>query len=205
MIGSVLLVTLLACGPSTPPPPPGPTPEELARAADADALARAEAASKALVGQLKERLTIVLGAEGPVAAAAVCADEAQVRTAEVAAGQGARLGRSSLRLRNPQNVGPDWVQSWLTAQGERAAEGVAGIHEVVEADGRRVARHLAPIPVAAPCVACHGPVETLAPEIVALLGQRYPEDRAVGYGAGDLRGAVWAEVPVASTAGDPGR
>lgn len=198
---SLAFVALLGCGPSA-PPPSGPTPEDPARAAEADAIARAGSASTALLGSLRDRLTSVMAAEGPVAAAAVCADEAQVRTAEIAAGEGARLGRASLRLRNPRNAPPPWVQAWLTARGERSAEGVTGVSEVVvEVDGRRVARHLAPIAVGAPCLACHGPKEGLAPEVSALLAEHYPEDRGVGYAVGDLRGAVWAEVPVAAATG----
>jgi hypothetical protein len=46
-------------------------------------------------------------------------------------------------------------------------------------------------------LACHGPEEALQPEVRAALDQRYPEDRATGYAAGDLRGAFWAEVPLA--------
>jgi len=32
--------------------------------------------------------------------------------------------------------------------------------------------------------------------VKAELAQRYPHDRALGYAAGDLRGALWAEAPV---------
>ncbi len=56
--------------------------------------------------------------------------------------------------------------------------------------------HAAPIPVEGPCLTCHGARESLAPELRQALARRYPEDAAVGYAVGDLRGLVWAEVDV---------
>jgi hypothetical protein len=40
------------------------------------------------------------------------------------------------------------------------------------------------------CLACHGQVSSLDPAVRAVLAERYPADRATGYRAGDLRGAV---------------
>jgi len=40
------------------------------------------------------------------------------------------------------------------------------------------------------CVTCHGDAAALAPEVKALIAGRYPQDAAVGYRAGDLRGAI---------------
>lgn len=53
-----------------------------------------------------------------------------------------------------------------------------------------------PIAIEAPCLACHGPADGLAPEIRAKLTAAYPQDPATGYALGDLRGALWAEAPV---------
>jgi hypothetical protein len=44
-----------------------------------------------------------------------------------------------------------------------------------------------PIVTAPLCLTCHG--ETLAPGVAAAVESRYPQDRAVGFAAGDLRGA----------------
>lgn len=43
--------------------------------------------------------------------------------------------------------------------------------------------------------AFHGAPETFAPEVTALLRDAYPDDRAVGFTEGELRGFAWAEVP----------
>ena len=51
------------------------------------------------------------------------------------------------------------------------------------------------IPVEPMCLACHG--RTLAPDTRAALERFYPADTATGFDAGDLRGALWVEVPAA--------
>ena len=40
------------------------------------------------------------------------------------------------------------------------------------------------------------PEEGRLPELSAVLAERYPDDQATGYAAGDLKGAIWAETPV---------
>ena len=139
---------------------------------------------------VRAKLTEAMASGGPAAAIGICGEAA----AEVGASlqkDGVQVGRSSLRLRNPANTGPDWVQAWLLGQGERLA---AEASPFVDKTPTSV-RVALPIAVEAPCVACHGSPEALAPEIRAALAQRYPSDRATGYAVGDLRGAVWAEVP----------
>ena len=113
--------------------------------------------------------------------------------AQVQSETGVRVGRASLRLRNPANAPPTWVSAWLTAQGQRRAEGVTGVRA---AEGG-VARVLRPIAVEPVCVACHGDPSAMSPALRDALRAAYPEDRATGYQPGDLRGALWAEVAFA--------
>lgn len=177
----------------TPPASPAPAPST-----DADSLAieHAREAASTLGRTLKTRLLAAMAESGPIGALEVCSTEAQLRTREVGEGASARVGRSSLRLRNEANTGPDWVRDALSRLGERPAAGVQPIRVVVEADGRRVARFAAPIAVEGPCLTCHGPRDSLAPDLREALARRYPNDRALGYAVGDLRGLVWAEVDV---------
>lgn len=204
----LLVAALIACSEPAPAPPVAPPATDVAPAAaapdaappDADtaAVAAARGAAKKLGGTLKERLGEALK-DSPSAAVTACADEAQGLTALIHAETGARVGRGSLRLRNPANTPPEWVSSWLVDQGERPADGVTGIERVEEVDGKRVARVLVPIRVEPMCETCHG--AAIAPDVAAVLAQRYPNDRATGYAAGDLRGALWAEVPVSGATG----
>ena len=204
---SLFLVLLAACGSS--PVPEAPTAVEAPQApgattaqageTDAQALERAKGAAQHLGKTLKGRLVGKMSEGGPPAALEVCTADASALTQQVSDTQGVHVGRSTLRLRNPANVGPDWVQAWLTNAGERPAAGLAPVTEVVDTPNGRVAHFLKPLPVEAPCLACHGPAESLAPEISALLAKSYPDDKATGYALGDLRGVLWAETPVKTT------
>lgn len=159
---------------------------------EALALTRANAAADQLATALRARLRAAMAEGGPPGAVEVCSQEAPSIAATAARETGARVGRSSLRLRNPSNAAPSWVASWLREQGERSAAGVEGFARIE--DGH--ARVVRPIVVEAPCLSCHGSRETIAPEVVSSLDARYPDDRATGYAAGDLRGALWAEAEV---------
>jgi hypothetical protein len=44
-------------------------------------------------------------------------------------------------------------------------------------------------------MACHGPSDSLAPDVADALALHYPDDRATGFTEGDLRGWFWVEVP----------
>ena len=40
------------------------------------------------------------------------------------------------------------------------------------------------------CTACHGSPDQISPEVKAKLAELYPNDKAVNYKLGELRGAV---------------
>ncbi|MCO4774355.1 MAG: DUF3365 domain-containing protein, partial [Deltaproteobacteria bacterium] len=167
----------------------------------AEALDLANAAADELGSTLKNALVSKMKAEGPLAAATVCSQSAESLTADIATRTGAAVGRSSLRLRNAKNAAPPWVKQWLSAQGERPAEGAKGISRSLSYEGTTYAQVLRPLAVAGPCLVCHGPKESIAPEIASLLAEKYPDDAATGYALGDLRGALYSEVQMA----DPSR
>lgn len=187
---SLCLMLSFVVGCDDPPAPastPAPETPAIVETPDAPAERVSKAAKRLGVG-LKTRLVAAMGEGGPARAVTVCSEEAAGIAATVREETGVRVGRSSLRLRNPDNAGPDWVMAWLRETGERSAEGLSAHRE--EHDGE--ARFLAPIAVEPVCVTCHGPREGLPEEVRALLTERYPDDRAVGYAVGDLRGVVWA-------------
>lgn len=149
-----------------------------------------QSAAMELGKRLKGELKQAMEGGGVPEAINVCASRAQALTEEVARETGVRVGRASLKTRNPKNVPPGWVSDWLSAHKDtRKARGVEGL-----SDPKR-GRILIPLTVAPLCVTCHGPEESLAPEVKQVLADRYPDDRATGYEVGDLRGALWAEAP----------
>lgn len=203
---AMLMLACVACSSSAPAGKPKAASAAGSPAAAQPAISSEQAVAIAnqliekLLGDLKARLTAAMEQGGPAAAIEVCTTEAQRITAAVPeiAGPGveAKVGRASLKLRNPANKAPDWVQRWLETQGERPAEGLKVPVAVATMDGKRIARVIRPIAIQGMCLTCHGPTLMIPPEVQAVLKTRYPDDQATGYALGALRGAAWAEVKV---------
>jgi len=103
----------------------------------------------------------------------------------------AKVGRTSARLRNPANAPPGWARGYVAQTGGKKASQVAAAAFDL---GDRVGL-LRPIEIRRRCLQCHAPREALAEGTRAWLSRSYPQDQAVGYALGDLRGFWWAEVP----------
>jgi len=142
-------------------------------------------------GKLKEELSGAIKADGPVKAIAVCNTAAPAIAAEVST-DGWTVKRTSLKLRNA-NATPDaWENETLEMFEAEKAKGAdpAKLERaaIVEAGGVKTFRFMKAIPTAAePCLACHG--ASIAEPVKAKLAELYPQDKATGYGAGDIRGA----------------
>lgn len=79
---------------------------------------RAVAAREALFGALMARLGEVVSKERPAAAVEVCQVEASQIAQAKSAELGVRIGRTSDRLRNPNNQPPEWAKSTLASRPE---------------------------------------------------------------------------------------
>lgn len=143
-----------------------------------------DALAKALLGEL----TAAIADRGAAAAIDVCSERAPALAAAAAQEHGVRIGRTAARLRNPKNAAPSWA-----VQAVGAADGAAEPQRFAGPGGELGL--LQPIRLQPQCVQCHGTREQLADGIAAALQQRYPEDRAIGFAPGDLRGWFWVEVP----------
>lgn len=139
---------------------------------------------------LKGALTEGMAEGGPAGAVEACRIKAP-GIAAAASGKQVKLGRSALKLRNPQNAPAPWMKPIL----EKYASGPAssGSYEVVALGGGRYG-YAEPIYTGTMCTACHG--EAIAPEVKAALAQSYPEDQATGFKPGQLRGIFWVELPL---------
>ena len=129
-------------------------------------------------------------AQGPVEAIGACRLVAP-KIARAHSREDIRVGRTSDRLRNPANTAPDWVAPILTAY--LASPSDRGPRTVELAQGRT--GYVEPILAQPLCLTCHG--QEVAPELRARIEALYPEDQAVGFRAGDLRGVFWVELPAA--------
>ena len=159
---------------------------------------RAKAAGSAFSGALKSALAAKLAEDGTVGAIDFCHDEAPKIAERVSAEYGVRLGRVPVagRQRSPANAPAAW-QAEVLAAFERAAAGTpVSALQRVQTEGLPAGvalRSMRGIPVEPVCLACHG--KALAEDTRAALARHYPGDTATGFEAGDLRGALWVEVP----------
>ncbi len=149
----------------------------------------------AFVKELGAAMTRVMAKGGPTGAVTVCADLAPQIAGRLSREHGWRVTRVGTRVRNPLLGMPDaWEQTVLAEFAERAAKGesFSGMthSEVVVEPGGRYYRFMKPIAVQPHCLLCHGPTEQIPEEIRNVLMRQYPFDKAVGYQAGELRGAV---------------
>lgn len=143
-------------------------------------------AVQAMAGSLMGELVTALDEDGPDGAIEVCSMRAPEIAAVVSNEFGVVLGRTSHRLRNSSNLPPEWAVDLVRDK-------VTEPTWLVGPEGRMAG--LLPIQTKAECGMCHGPREELADEVVAKLDEYYPDDEAVGFSEGDLRGWIWVEAP----------
>jgi hypothetical protein len=125
----------------------------------------------------------------PVEAVSACQLQAP-KIAEGISRDGIRVGRTSDRLRNPDNRSPDWARPILE---EYLADPSAQTARTLSLAGGRVG-YIEPIYMQSLCLTCHG--ESLAADVAEEIKRRYPEDQAIGYKPDELRGIFWLEYPV---------
>lgn len=161
-------------------------PAEAAVVASTAPKPRAIAARDALFQQLSTRLMQAMSNGGPAAAIDACSKDAQRIAAEVSEEHGLQIGRTSFKLRNPQNTAPNWAAEMVEARTDEP-------QFVDLPDGEFGA--LLPIKLKAQCIGCHGPADKLDETVQAMLTELYPNDQATGFNIEELRGWFWVQVP----------
>jgi hypothetical protein len=148
-----------------------------------------------LFSSLMTTLQEKIATDGPEVAIAYCRLEALPLTAQVAQEFPSvkNVRRTALRVRNPANAPDDtdrsvleeWLASWNPTTPPQPV-----IKEYSAADGTQELRYYRPVPVMATCLACHGNGEQIPDNVRAALQRDYPQDEAVDFREGDLRGAI---------------
>lgn len=153
---------------------------------------QSRAAIKLFFGGLKGELKGALKEGGPVKAIDVCNAKAQKMAQDLSKKHGWQISRTTLKPRNQANAPDAWERGVLEQFEVRKASGEAPKkmehYEVVSMNGKQVFRYMKAIPTAEkPCLVCHG--TKIKPQVAAALDKFYPNDQALGYKAGDIRGA----------------
>jgi hypothetical protein len=135
---------------------------------------------KTMMGELKAKLN-----ESPVAAVEFCSKNAMDITNSVAKKHNLNIKRVSKKNRNPINSADENDKKALAQFAENMARsGKPGEYVVVNG------KYYEPLVTNEMCVVCHGKDANMASETAQKIKQLYPNDKAVGYGVGELRGAI---------------
>lgn len=143
-----------------------------------------------LGGELKAAMT----AGGPANAIGVCKEKAPQIARDAAAKSGFTVRRASPKNRNPKAVPDAWESAALASLEQRLAAGekpeTLDMSAIVDTPDGKLYRYAKALPTQAVCLNCHGDPEKLSPEVKARLAADYPDDKAVGYSTGMLRGIL---------------
>lgn len=193
-IGAALLlagVALQGCGRG---PVPGPGQEDWVPLAP-DAMTedqtrqaeQAQQARSAMFERLQGELMQALETDGADGAIGICSEIAPAIAGEVSREFGLEIGRTSFRLRNPENAPPAWAAPHVARE-------VAEPRFLADpASGDLGA--LLPIRLQPACMLCHGPEDMIPEPVRQAIAEHYPDDRATGFQPDDLRGYFVVRVP----------
>jgi hypothetical protein len=147
---------------------------------------------------LKKELQAAMQEGGPVNAVSVCNLTAPAIASTYSIRNGWDVGRTSLKARNPGNAPEAWERAVLVSFEERKRAGedpaMMEFYEVVSQNGSKELRYMKAIPTAPLCLACHG--EQLDSIVKTRIETLYPQDQALGYKVGDIRGAFSITQPL---------
>lgn len=151
---------------------------------------------QSLGGALKASMT----AGGPAEAIGVCKEKAPSIAAAASEKTGFSIRRVSPNNRNPKAVPDAWENEALASLEKRLAAGekpeTLDMSAVVDTADGKVYRYAKALPTQAMCLNCHGAPDKLSPEVKAKLAAEYPDDKAVGYSVGMLRGILSMKKPL---------
>lgn len=161
-------------------------------AEEARRLQRARDVIQTFSEQLRHELTVAIRSKGAAAAIEACQILSPDLAGQVSSDAGVEILRTSLKVRNPENAPDEWEEQILKRFQAEAATGadLAKLehHEVVvTAEGDKLLRYMKAIPVTDMCLTCHG--TDVKQDVKAEIARLYPEDKALGYKIGELRGA----------------
>jgi hypothetical protein len=149
-----------------------------------------EAAAREMIGKMTTsligELTTTIADKGPAVAIDVCSGQAPIVAGELSAGEFS-IRRIGNRVRNAEVNTP-------TADERKIMESLTpdSPHFQGEISGRPVFMKGLFIP-SDMCLTCHGTNDQIPADVQAALAERYPDDEAIDYAVGDLRGAILVE------------
>lgn len=144
--------------------------------------------------ELKSILIKEIQQGGISSAVSVCSDTAQLLTNNFGLQRGVFVRRVSFNNRSENNFPDEYEKHILNKfqemyKNDKLTETSENIEIIFEDDAAHL-RYLKPIFIQAECLNCHGGESDVQQETKDLIAKRYPNDKAINYQLGDLRGAV---------------
>ncbi|MBK6400924.1 MAG: DUF3365 domain-containing protein [Rhodocyclaceae bacterium] len=167
---------------------------------EAQLLDEARKVATSIPPKLLEVLDDEIRKGGPENAIGVCREKAPQMAKAASEKTGWAIRRVSLKNRNPKAIPDAWEKAALEEFDRRAAAGEkpTGLEkgELLTVGGQQVYRYMKALPTQDLCLQCHGTPERVSPAVQARLHELYPDDKAVGYSAAEIRGAITIRKPL---------
>lgn len=131
-------------------------------------------------------------------ASEACSTMAQELTKNYAEEKGLAVRRVSLKYRNSLNRPDKLEKRQLKIFDKQVAENtlVQDHYEVVKSGKKSELLYMKPLVVQGMCLKCHGSEAEIPADVKKILTANYPKDKAIGYKAGDVRGAITVRIPL---------
>ncbi|CAG0968855.1 hypothetical protein MTYP_01142 [Methylophilaceae bacterium] len=149
-----------------------------------------------LAGTLKQQLE----SAGTESAISICKEVAPALARQYSV-DGRIVRRVSLKPRNQSMGRPSLEEKAVLDdfdERQRAGSPAAAMEHAAayqDAQGRWF-HYMKAIPTQPLCLQCHGKQQDISASVRALLAKEYPADQAVGYGLGEIRGAISIRTPL---------
>lgn len=164
-------------------------PTDIPKTENADFLTQAREIARLSQEALGSQLKAKMMQGGPIHALEFCSVEAIPITDSLSTLHGATIKRVSDQNRNPNNAANANELAYINSAKSKIAEGQQPEPTTIMLRDK----HLAYVPIMTNgmCLQCHGePSKTLSQQTFDKINELYPNDKAVGYGADQLRG-IW--------------
>ena len=153
-------------------------------------LTKGKIISSNLFGVLLKAVSNSLKNDGVVATIDYCKLNAYPLTDSLAKVHKAHIRRTSHKVRNLKNT-PDSLEQVVLQTYLKQHKKLEETPEILVQQADKV-HYFAPIFVAAPCLKCHGKINTDISKVAyTAIGNAYPQDRAINFEAGAIRG-IWS-------------
>ncbi len=112
--------------------------------------------------------------------------------------EGLIIRRVSFKNRNPNNIPDAYESRMLHLMEKDHANGTLKVYyeDLTTTSGEKTYKYMEPIIIKELCLHCHDTKDAIEPEVLVQIKRLYPNDKAMDYKTGDLRGAIFVTLPV---------